>query len=499
MLNEEQYRLLCETCDTVLLDVDSTVERMAIAWLHILNEHPINLAKYQGIFDDSPIDALIGIKSAVSTALKVRTTVRSSYGWHASATIPETTEVLFISHILNEGQLGAKEDFYFGSLPERAMNLGLSCAVVLHDHTGINLQDIAGKWPAKSAPRIIFDGTLPWREEWRIRRRLRRQSRQLALLANESGTILQRHILQCASRQAMSSTSIATLRFHEQLALLALHLRPKAVVVTYEGHAWERLAFAAARNAVSDVRCIGYQHTILFPRQHAVRRKLGAVFDPNVVLTAGTVARDILREASQLDSIQVEAVGTHRFELPRLGLMEKLSSKEKLSCLAIPDGTLPECLLIFDFVIHAAILAPTLHFVIRMHPVLDFDAVAAVNPRLRTLPANVEISKSPISADFERSRWALYRGSSASIHAIIAGLRPFYISSPNELTIDPLYQLSEWRKIVASPSEFAKRVQLDLGAAPDVLSAEWTGAREYCQKYFQQVDVDSFCRNIVRA
>jgi hypothetical protein len=498
-LNEEQYRVLCETCDSALLAPDSAVERAAISWLHVVNEHPVSLAKYRGVFDNCPPDTLIAIKSAASTALRAKKTIRSLSGWHASSNISETTDVLFVSHILNEGQLGAKEDFYFGSLPETAMDLGLSCAVVLHDHTGSDLQTIAEKWPAKSAPRIIFDSTLPWREEWSIRRRLKCQSGQLASLANKSETTLQRLILQHASRQAMSSTSIATLRFYEQLTRLAQRLRPKAIVVTYEGHAWERLAFAAARKAAPNVRCIGYQHTILFPRQHAIKRRLGAFFDPNVVLTAGKVARDILREASQLDSVQIEVVGTHRFETPRYGLFERILRKESLSCLVIPDGTLSECLIIFDFVVDAAILAPALHFVIRMHPVLDFDAVAAANPRLKTLPANVEISTSPISADFERCRWALYRGSSAAIHAVIAGLRPFYISCPNELRIDPLYQLSEWRKIVASPSEFVEKAQLDLDSAPDVLSAEWTGAREYCQRYFQQVDVNSFCRNIVRA
>lgn len=498
-LNEEQYRVLCETCDSALLAPVSAVERAAISWLHVVNEHPVSLAKYRGVFDNSPPDALIAIKSAASTALRARKTIRATSGWHVSSALPATTDILFVSHILNERQLGAKEDFYFGSLPERAMESGQSCAVVLHDHTGSDLQDIAEKWPAKSAPRIIFDSTLPWREEWDIRRRLKCQSGQLASLANKSETSLQRHILQHASRQAISSASIAALRFYEQLTRLAEHLRPKAMVVTYEGHAWERLAFAAVRKTVSNVRCIGYQHTILFPRQHAIKRKLGACFDPHAILTAGKVTRDILREACQLESVQIEAVGTHRFESPRLGLLEKLSSKEKLSCLVIPDGTLPECLLIFAFVIDAAILAPALHFVIRMHPVLDFDAVAAVNPRLRTLPANVEISTSPISADFERCRWALYRGSSAAIHAVLAGLRPFYISCPNELSIDPLYQLSEWRKNVASSSEFVEMAQLDLDSAPDVLSAEWTGAREYCQRYFQQVDADSFCRNIVRA
>ncbi len=495
-MNEEQYRVLCETCDNALLAPDSSVERVAISWLHIVNEHPVSLAKYRGIFDDRQPEALVAAKSAASTALRAKKTIRSPSGWHVSSALSATTDILFVSHILNERQLGAKEDFYFGSLPERAMDLGLSSAVVLHDHTGIDLQDIAEKWPAKSVPRIIFDSTLPWREEWDIRKRLRRQSRQLALLAYESGTILQRRILQCASRQAMSSTSIATLRFYEQLTKLAQRLRPNAIVVTYEGHAWERLAFSAARKAAPNVRCIGYQHTILFPRQHAIKRKLGAFFDPNVVLTAGKVARDILREVSQLDSVQIEVVGTHRFELPRFGLLEKLSSKEKFSCLVIPDGTLPECLLIFNFVLDVALLAPALHFLIRMHPVLAFDTVASVSPRLKTLPSNIEISKDTISADFERSRWALYRGSSASIHGVIAGLRPFYITCANELTIDPLYQLTEWRQIVSCPSEFVTKIQSDLESNPDVLTAEWKGAREFCKNYFHQIDTDAFCREI---
>ena len=498
-MNEEQYRFLCEACDSVLLGADVSIERVAIAWAHILNEHPINLAKYEGIFDDDSVGRTIRLKSALRTVVQATQTVRCASGWHTSAAIPESVDVLLVSHLVNEAQLGAKEDFYYGYLPEKLMEKGFSCVVVLRDHTGRNVQNIRAKWPDSSAPRLMFATTLSWKEEWSIRTRLQVEARRLRDSARLSAPGPHRRFLEQAARHAMSYLSVATLRFYMQLKRLAEHTTPKAIVVTYEGHAWERLAFAATREAVADVRCIGYQHTILFPRQHAVKRLLGTRFDPNIILTAGSILRAMLREVDQLDPVKIETVGTHRRVSSAMNFLHKLSSRTVFHCLAIPDGTLYECVTIFRFVLEAAALAPALHFILRMHPVLSLEVVAEVVPELRKLPANIEVSTKSIEEDFERTRWALYRGSGASIRAVMAGLRPFYVTSPNELSIDPLYKMTEWRRIVTAPSEFVSQVAADLQANVRILDGESAGAREFCEKYHEQVDLDVFCREIIGA
>ena len=43
---EEHYYRIARTCDKLLRHRDATLEWIAIPWLHVLNEHPIHLARY---------------------------------------------------------------------------------------------------------------------------------------------------------------------------------------------------------------------------------------------------------------------------------------------------------------------------------------------------------------------------------------------------------------------------------------------------------------------
>ena len=52
MINENQYRLLCELTDK-LLNVDGVkTERVAISMLHVMRAHPIFLSRYESLFVD---------------------------------------------------------------------------------------------------------------------------------------------------------------------------------------------------------------------------------------------------------------------------------------------------------------------------------------------------------------------------------------------------------------------------------------------------------------
>ena len=50
-LDEEQYRLLCETCDRVLLARDATTECIAMPWLHVIRGHPMLATNYAELFE----------------------------------------------------------------------------------------------------------------------------------------------------------------------------------------------------------------------------------------------------------------------------------------------------------------------------------------------------------------------------------------------------------------------------------------------------------------
>jgi len=167
-------------------------------------------------------------------------------------------------------------------------------------------------------------------------------------------------------------------------------------------------------------------------------------------------------------------------------------------CLVIPDGTLEECLTIFSFVLEAAVIAPKINFILRLHPVMPLALVMERYARLRNPPSNVHISDQSIDADFKRSRWAIYRGSGAAIRAVVAGLRPFYFKPHWErLGIDPLYELDAWRRVISSPEELLAGIELDLASDVGILIQELAKPKEFCTEYFTPVDINKFCQNIV--
>jgi len=309
---------------------------------------------------------------------------------------------------------------------------------------------------------------------------------------------LNESVREIAATQALDESTVASLRLYVQVQKMVERLRPASIVVTYEGHGWERLVFAAARSVNPLIRCVGYHHAILFPRQHAIKRLLGREYDPDIICMGGNITRKVLEQTGQLRDIPVVTVGTHRQEEFGNYLMQKKTTGSTPACLVIPDGTIDECLTILGFVLKAAVMAPAINFIIRMHPVMSFAKVTARDARLLTLPENVLVSDQSISVDFDRSRWAIYRGSGAVIRAVVAGVRPFYFKPCSEqLDIDPMYELDAWRYTVTSPEELITRIQLDLASNTEVLAQELVKARDFCMKYFTPVNLEKFCHYIV--
>jgi hypothetical protein len=483
-VNAHEYGELCAACDAVLLEEPLTVERTAIGWLHVLNEHPINLAKYEPLYSAATERSMLRARSAVSQVISLLKRARVS----APETPLPQIDIIFVSHLLNPAHIGG-EDFYFGALPEFVRAEGYSTCVVLRNSLPAGSQDLATKW-RDMAPRMVLPETTSVRSELKLRIQLGREARRLHRGSPLATVRLREAVRRLASSHALSSATLGALRFYEQMRTLAARVRPKAIVITYEGHAWERLGFAAARAAAPGVRCVGYHHTILFPRQHAALRMLAPRFDPDVILTAGAVSAERFRGALGGSSIRVASLGTHRRQAVSAGIAERPAC-----CLVIPDGIVPEVVRLADFAVSTATRAPQLRFVIRLHPVLPLSQLLNEAPQFRTLPPNVTFSDEAISADFARSRWALYRGSNAAIHAVIDGLRPFYLERRGEMRIDSLNDLQIWKRIVTEPDEFIREAERDLQRTSEDVS-DAAAAREYCQRYFEPLNPTSLLESI---
>jgi len=479
-LTEDQYIELCAACDRVLLPLDSSIERVAISWLHVLNEHPSNLAKYSDLIDGLPGERGVALKSAL---IQLGQWVLGRKSGGAATVAASPVDVMFVSHLLNEEQVGAAEDFYFGNAPEALMEQGASACMVLRSNAKLAATGLDARWPMQMARRIVLPDTLCFWQEFGLRRKLAAEARSLGA----SGyTEMPGRVRTEARRQTRSISSLSTLRFYYQILDLVTRLRPKAIVVTFEGHAWERLAFAAARQAMPGIVCAGYHHTIVFRRQHAALRPLGKSLDPDVVLTAGTFSEKRFRAAYASRPVTVATIGTHRRQ-KEAGGQDPTAS---YACLVIPDGIITEIVFLFDFALEAARQAPEIPFVFRLHPMVSRPALIKRYPRFGALPPNVSFSSAGIEQDFTRTRCALYRGSNAAIYAVIAGLRPFYVARENELPIDILYQMQSWKKTVQTPASFVVAARADRAQDELERRREAAEAVDFCQSYFMPVNLN---------
>ena len=124
-------------------------------------------------------------------------------------------------------------------------------------------------------------------------------------------------------------------------------------------------------------------------------------------------------------------------------------------------------------------------------------ALQAGNSRLRNLPPNVRRSVATFESDLAGCAWALYRGTTAIVQAVGAGLRPVYLRIPGEMTIDPLYELEGWKASVETPDDFEVLAVLEVARLQNgshALGEELV--RDYCQGMFEPFKPEELARLI---
>lgn len=503
VLNERQYRALCEACDRVLLAEDTTIERVSIPWLHVVREHPIFLANYRDIFEHKKCANRLGcewlqaLRNMARWVLQLgRALCWGGQFWFGSKELAQKVDVLFVSHLINTSHAG-QTDFYFGELPEDMAAQGYSVAVVLINHSARPGVALACKWKESAVPRIILSGTLCFSEEITLHRRLKKESLRLREHAKKVASNLFRKALVRAAQEAMSNGSLTALRMSRQMGALVGRLKPHAIIVTHEGHAWERVVFAATKNAAPEVLRIGYQHAALFRLQHAIRRNLTPEYNPDCILTAGMIGKKQLEQAPRLKGIPISELGSNRSF--RADMFDSQSAQRllvsgyfgKRACLVLPEGIASECHLLFEFSLACARACPDVQFIWRLHPVITFESLVGQNAKLRNMPDNIVFSRENLDTDIARCSWALYRGTTAIIRAAAAGVRPLYVQAQGEMSIDPLYELDTWRIAVAKIDDFKRAVKSDEANFPSEGEAKFALAAQYCRDFFSPLNVDA--------
>lgn len=477
------FNQLLAWCDELLAEFAGDDKIISIPWLHVLNGHPNTLARYRYAFADRGAFGEISffVRSSIYHAAKIFSSI---FEKRPAAT--GKIDIAFISHYVADRK--ERDDFYFGLLPEHAAEKGYRCLIILLDHT-----PGAKPGPAKRGllkqepPRYLLPKTLPFLEEWRLVKTAMRSAKKLKRAAAKETDEKKRSFYLEAARQAFAPESITALRIGKCLENLFHELQPGRVLLTWEGRSWERMAVAAAKKSATRVMSFGYQHTVLLESSHAARHRLGKSYDPDVLLTTGRTTQKILHDA--FPGLSVKVFGSHRYKAPEIA---DGAAKRPHTCLVTPEGIESESVLLFRFAIAAARENTDIAFIFRTHPVLPYATLCEKYDDLDRMPANCTVSdERSIETDFARSGLLLYRGSSVSMYAVLNGLKPVYLAVEDEMPIDPLYFLGNWREVVSDTHSFTQAARNYFAGDP-AMRAGCTEAWRACSEYILPVDESAF-------
>jgi hypothetical protein len=475
----QEYAAIAAACDRRLRAAATSLARLAVPALHFLNEHPSSLAQYESVLSGHPVGGPSELPAAVIRA--GRAVARSLLA--RRPLLPGPVDVLIVSHLLRPEQLQQQDDFYFGALQRRLQDQGATALLVLINH----LRDTprardALRYPH---PRLVLPRVSSPVSEARQWRQCAHAWRALRQEAAAAGSAIEAGVARLASRQVLSAGVAVNLRMHAALAELCRAVAPKMVITTYEGTVAERLIWHAARTSEPRPLCVGYQHAMILERAHAIRRPVAAPgidCDPEVILTLGAIPQAALASSPELQSLRFIEYGSHRrATLPAL----PAPHTRPRCCLVLPDASHQECVTLFDFAVRCARLSPDVSFVLRPHPMIDAASLRRRLPVLAGLPANVSLSLDrPLEQDLAQVRYCLYRGSSAALHAVRAGIRPYYLARPGELPFDCLHALGNWRERVTAPEQLIERMQCADSPADFPAGTE---AAALCERYVAPV------------
>lgn len=494
-LSKAQYLSLCKSCDDILND-EPHVERISISWLHIIREHPVFLDQYKQLFIpglSSFGHFLIRSRKGLVYHTKIvlhliRSLFYSKNHFFQSGKIAENVDFFFISHCISTSNAGSADDFYFDKVIPELKAKGYNVVVGLVNHTGADEQKLSLKWENSPSPRIIFSRTLNFWSEVKFYMALLRQSWKIKKRGrNLRADYFQYQLHQYAAIEAFAGNSLSTLRRYYQVFEFIRLYKPKNLITTYEGHAWERLSFAAARRANPQILCKAYQHAALFKLQHAICRNLADEFNPDQILVSGQNSYKRMISERRLQNIPVQILGSNCGDngLMRNVIPRFLENKNAaIQVLVLPEGITEECMLLFEYALVQAIQNPDISFVWRLHPLISREELIKKNGKIKDLPANIRWSRKGENITDQPYTHVLYRGTTMVIQAVLNGLQPVYLERKSEMTIDLLYETNEFKIIANNHVNLKNQISDLLAQNSEDLEGSFFRLRAYCLNYY---------------
>jgi hypothetical protein len=202
-------------------------------------------------------------------------------------------------------------------------------------------------------------------------------------------------------------------------------------------------------------------------------RPLNKIYNPDTILTSGSITADLFRRKKLDKTSKILIYGSDK------STSKTHTNPSEKNILILPEGFLNETKILFDFCILASTNLPDFKFYFRLHPLIKKNDFIKKNC-MKKIPDNLIISNNTLEKDFEKSKYAIYRGSATIIEAVNFGLIPIYYSQKNEISLNPLFKFEK------EPFKIRNVKDLNNALKINFKVKKLRKIRGYCRSFFQQ-------------
>jgi hypothetical protein len=261
----------------------------------------------------------------------------------------------------------------------------------------------------------------------------------------------------------------------EKILAFIEQCKPKKIFFTYEGYAWEKLLIYRLKKKYPNILLFGYYFSIISKYQNSPFLPKYNQLIPDYILTSGNIQRKKFIKY-KYKNYKIFNIGSNR---NLFHFKKNANLKKNKSIILLPEAFIEEVLLFIDFAKKSSEIMLD-KFILRLHPSLleNIELNKIIKKEIKN--TNIFISKQTKEKDFSISKIAVYRGSSSIIEAINYGLFPVYLNIKNELSIDPLYEISKYIKKLKNVSDLKKINTKD----SYLYYKKLVKIQNYCKEYF---------------
>lgn len=432
MISKKKYYEICQYFDEIL-NLDK-IELICCENLHVIRYHPVVINKYSLILKRKKfINIYIYFLKKIyqiNLIYKLIFNLFKNNNFYLNFDDKKKNyQNIFFSHLININNYPNKFDHFFGFMPflkENNYNL-----FALFNHNNHSPKKIKN-YKKNIFPTLILNHNYSFFKNINLIKNLLNIDNLLLKIIKKEKNKKKIIYLNYTRALLFKYSTFRNLAFYYFIKNFFKENTIQNVLLTFEGHAWERLVINAAK--INNINTIAYNQSGIFRLQHSVLRPLTQGYNPNIVMTPGVMSYNKFKY--KLNNILIKNIGSNRNKDNNI-ISNNKHHNSKNNILVLPEGIKSEAILLINFLKKLYIENKEFIFYIRMHPEYDLNKLNK-DINLKKLPSNIIFTKDNFDSVCKKCNFVLHRGSTSVLEAVSRGLIPLYLLQKNEIIFSPI-------------------------------------------------------------